>query len=266
MNSLLVSVVIPVYNSIDFLNETLESVRNQTYKNIEVLVADNGSTDLSTLEYLKALEKEVNVIYTGKTGVSNARNKAIEEATGVFVLPLDSDDIILPSFVEECIKVFESDQTISVVRTQIELFGKRKGKIEFATYNYATLLARNLMVVTSMFKKSDWQRVGGYDIKFLRGFEDWEFWLNLLKSGGKVHTIPEPLFKYRIRRGSRNQSLKQKDLMEIRKMLWEKHREQYSKHFVDPKESFEYKLIADSKYLKFGKLLLSPFSFLKLMD
>ena len=262
----LVSVIIPVFNSIEFLNETLESVRSQMYKNIEIVIADNGSSDLPAIEFLKVLEKEYKVIYTGKTGVSNARNKAIEEAKGTFILPLDSDDIILPSFIKKCIKIFESDNEISVVRTQIELFGKRNGKIEFAPYNYATLLARNLMVVTSMFRKNDWQSVGGYDVNFLSGFEDWEFWLNLLKSGGKVHTIQEPLFKYRIRKGSRNQSLKEKELIAIRKMLWEKHREQYSKHFVDPKESFEYKLIADSKHLKLGRLLLTPFSFLKLME
>lgn len=261
----LVSIVIPVYNSGEFLPETVDSVQAQTYQNTELIIVDNGSDDTSTINYLKQLERKYQIVYTKKTGVSAARNAAIAKAKGKYILALDSDDIIKPSFVEKCVRLMLTDSTISLVRTQVELFGKKSGAIEFPKFEFSMLLARNLMVVTSLFKKEDWERIGGFDVTFQTGFEDWEYWINLLKGGGKVATIEENLFRYRIRKGSRNSSIKQEDFSEIRKQVWEKHKELYALYFVDPTESFEYKFMEDSTANKLGNILTKPFLRFKLM-
>lgn len=261
----LVSVVIPVYNSGAYLEETIQSVQNQTYKNVEIILSNSGSTDSKTLALLKKLSAQFTLIEAGNHGVSVARNKAIEVAKGEYILALDSDDIIKPSFIASCVKALDKDVEVKVVRSHIELFGKKKGRMTFAPYRFSLLLARNLMVVTSMFRKNDWERVGGFDANFTIGFEDWEFWINLLKDGGKVFTIDDYLFKYRIRRGSKNHSLKREQLFKVREQLWNKHKELYAKHYFSPSESFEYKLIEDSLAFRIGSILLKPFESFKLI-
>ena len=261
----LVSIVIPVYNSGAYLPETIASVNKQTYENIELIIVDNSSDDEHTIAYLKEIQEKYKVLYTGRTGVAAARNVAIKKAKGEYILALDSDDIIKPPFVEKCIEQMQKDSTVSVVRTQVELFGKKSGTIKFPSYDFSVLLARNLMVVTSLFKREDWERIGGFDADFILGFEDWEYWINLLKDGGKVATIEEPLFRYRIRKESRNSSLKQKDFKLLRRQIWGKHKDLYATYFVDPTESFEYKFIEESTANKVGNLLMKPFMSLKLM-
>lgn len=266
MEQPLVSVIIPVFNTGQFVPETVESVQNQTYQNVEVILIDNGSTDLLTTQVLNELKSQYKVIFSEVVDVSTIRNKAIEAAKGTFILPLDSDDLIEPTFIEKCVTAFQKEPSIKVVRTYVKLFGQRKGELYLADYSYPVLLARNLMVVTSMFKRKDWEAVGGFDPAYAAAYEDWEFWINILKDLGQVHTIKEPLFKYRIRKDSRNHSIKMEVFKEARKKIWEKHKAQFAIHYVDPVESFEYKLMEDSKAYKLGTLLLSPFSTLKLIQ
>ena len=264
MNSL-VSIVIPVFNSGEFLTKTLESISKQTYTSIEVTIVDDGSTERKTLELLSRLKENYTVLNSGNAGVSSARNLGIGNSRGEYILPLDSDDLLAPNFIALCVQAFESDKEISLVRTNVELFGEKSGKIIFVPYSFSTLLARNLMVVTSMFKRSDWEETGGFDPQFKKGFEDWEFWINLLQKDKKVHSIDQCLFKYRIRKGSRNHSLKNEDLIEARRLIWEKHKKLYSENFVSPLETFEYKLLEDSMAFKIGNLIVKPFLGLKLM-
>lgn len=261
----LVSIVIPVYNSGRFLKETLASVANQDYESIEVILSDSGSNDEATLSLLKDLSANYKVVYAGDNGVSVARNKGIEVAKGEYILALDSDDLIDKTLVRRFANELDKDKNVSVVRCNIELFGKKKGKMDFAPFDFSILLARNLMVVTSMFRKIDWERVGGFDPDFKLGFEDWEFWINLLQNGSKVATIEDHLFKYRIRRRSKNHSLTKQQLYGIRKQIWEKHRKLYQEYYVSPLESFEYKLLEDSMALKVGGLILKPFESFKLI-
>ena len=261
----LVSVIIPVFNSGKYVSETLQSVTDQTYQNIEVVIVDNGSTDELTIKLLQEFKTQYKLILSEQVDVSTIRNKAIDAATGTFILPLDSDDLIESTFIEKCVKAFQENPSIKLVRTYVELFGERKGEMPLAEYSYSLLLARNLMVVTSMFRRNDWEAIGGFDPKYAAAFEDWEFWINLLKEDGKVHTIKEPLFKYRIRRNSRNHTTKLEVFIEAREKIWEKHKEQFAIHYVNPLETFEYQFIANSKANKLGSILLSPFSRFKLI-
>lgn len=261
-----VSIIIPVHNSGHFLEETVASVEQQSYTEVELIIVDNCSTDEFTLAVLKKLGEDYQLVSSTEKGLSAARNDGIREASGKYILPLDSDDIIAPTFVEKCVQKFKENDNLTLVRTQIELFGKKSGTIVFAPYSLPTLLARNLMVATSMFKKEDWEKVGGYDTALNTCFEDWEFWINLLKDGGAVETVDEPLFKYRIRKRSMMHSLRLENLKAARRVIWEKHKVLYAKHYMDPTESFEYKLMEDSKANKIGNLLLAPFASFKLMQ
>ncbi len=260
-----VSIIIPVFNTGKLLQETLASVEAQTHKNLEVVIVDNGSTDGDTISYLQdTVAQEHTVIVSEARSVSAARNLAIDRATGTYILPLDSDDIIHPEFVTKSLGAF-TKEAVKVVRTQVKLFGKKKGVLTWEDFTLEKLLARNMMVVTSMFRKEDWKRIGGFDESFVKSFEDWEFWINLLRDGGEVATIQEPLFYYRIRKKSRNHQLNQETLAEGRYQVWNKHKELYARYFVDPRETFEYKFAVESTAHKIGNALVKPFKRFKLM-
>ena len=102
-NTPLVSVVIPMYNVENYIGETLQSILNQTYKNIEIIVVDDGSKDKSA-EVVKDYQQKnacIRYIFQENSGVSAARNRGIEEASGEYIAFLDSDDLWLESKIEK---------------------------------------------------------------------------------------------------------------------------------------------------------------------
>ncbi len=101
------SIIIPSFNSLTFLNETLESVFNQTYPNIEVIIIDDGSTD-GSFEYLQSIDKPNFIVKKNKgKGACAARNYGFELATGDYIMYLDADDIISPNKIEAQISLFK---------------------------------------------------------------------------------------------------------------------------------------------------------------
>ena len=106
----LVSIIMPVYNYGKTLDRALLSVFNQTYKNIEIIIIDDGSTDEFTQLKLKTLKlPNTKVILQENGGPSNARNNGIKASKGKYILPLDSDDLMHPIYVDSCIKVIEKN-------------------------------------------------------------------------------------------------------------------------------------------------------------
>ena len=98
----LISVICPVYNAEDYLQQTLECIKNQTYKELEILLIDDGSID-NSLEicFIEAKKDErIKVIHTDNNGVASARNLGLSKVTGEYVSFIDSDDIVAPNFFE----------------------------------------------------------------------------------------------------------------------------------------------------------------------
>jgi glycosyltransferase involved in cell wall biosynthesis len=100
MNELLVSVCIPVYNTEKYIGDTIESVLNQTYKNIEVIIVNDGSTDNSLAVLKKYRQQRVKIFTQTNKGASAARNRGYREATGEYIKFLDGDDLINPEMIE----------------------------------------------------------------------------------------------------------------------------------------------------------------------
>src|SRR5207247_5323291 len=124
-----VSVVIPVFDAGDQLARALESVARQTYRDFEVVVVDDGSTDRRTLAILEAAAREpgVTVHRTENGGPARARNVAIERARGAYVLPLDADDYLAPAFLERTASLLDADPAPGVVYTWAGLAGGHPG-------------------------------------------------------------------------------------------------------------------------------------------
>lgn len=122
----LVSIIIPLYNSEKFIIETINSALNQTYKNIEIIIVDDGSTDNSRLIVKELNNTKIRLISVPNGGASKARNIGIKNANGMYVQFLDADDILSENKIEEQVKLFETNKQIDLCfcRTIVFTFNK----------------------------------------------------------------------------------------------------------------------------------------------
>ncbi len=194
-----VSIVIPVYNVKPcYINDALNSALKQTYKNIEIVIVNDGSTNEATLEYLKTIDNPlVKVISQENSGLAEARNSGIRVAKGEYILPLDADDIIDKTYIEKACSIIENVSEIGIVYCNADFFGTRTGEWQLKDYRFPDFLEENCIFCSALFRKSDWEKVGGYKKEMIYGWEDYEFWLSLIENGAKVYKIPEILFHYR---------------------------------------------------------------------
>lgn len=200
----LVSVVIPVYNMEEFLEETLDSVLSSDYPNFEVIVMDDGSKDrsLEIAESYKSRYENVRVYTQANSGVATARNHAISKAGGVYILPVDADNRISKELIHSAVDILESDPEVKVVCPRTEFFGDRSGEWVLPPFSLSLLARKNMMDTCAVYRKSEWERIGGYCAEIVAR-EDWEFWISMLKDGGKVVKLPEIGLFYRVREQSK---------------------------------------------------------------
>ncbi len=192
-----VSVVIPCYNTHRYLGETLQSAKGQSYQSIEILVVDDGSTEPDTLHFLGELGGEIRLITQTNKGLSAARNAGIREARGEFILPLDSDDWLEPTFVEKLVCALTSDAQADFAFSYIQLEGEANGVL-VKHFNFFEQLFLNQLPYCLLYRKSVWKALGGYDESMRRGYEDWDFNIRLAALGGRSAVVGEPLFHYRV--------------------------------------------------------------------
>lgn len=200
----LVSVIIPIYNAAPFLKETLDSVMESTYRPIEVIMIDDGSKDSSLAiaqEYCST--NQACKVYSQKNqGVSVARNNAIRKAQGTYILPVDADDKIGSTYIQQAVDILEMQPNVRMVGCRAWMFGDADKEWELPKFSHALLARKNMIPVTALYRKSDWEKCGGYcETDIYR--EDWDFWLSMMELGGTFHKIDEVLFFYRITKGSR---------------------------------------------------------------
>ena len=279
-----VSIVIPCFNLGDYLADTVDSALAQTHRDIEVVVVNDGSTDAKTYRIIDELSgPRVRTITTPNRGLGAARNTGIRASTGDYVLPLDADDLIVPTYAARAIEVLERDPRVRVAYSLVEQFGDETGILRIEPYSLATMLVRNLIVCTAMFRRSDYDRTRGYSEKMsYLGWEDWNFWLSLIELdhgslNEAAYCIPEPLFRYRIRAASMIRSRSEAELHQLRREVFLDHIDLYALHFEDPinlrhrldelnhkydRLRRDHEGLERSRALRFGRLLLSPIQFL----
>ncbi len=204
MNNPLVSIIVPCYNQTQYLDEALQSVLEQTYVNWECIIVNDGSPD-NTEEVARVwVEKDTRFKYLFQEngGLSSARNFGITNANGEYILPLDADDKIAENFIELAMDAFQKEDSLKIVYCKAEKFGDEVGSLKLKPYSIKALASENMIFCTAMYRKNEWEKVGGYDTKMLYGLEDWEFWIAILKNGGDVKCLDEVGFYYRIKSNS----------------------------------------------------------------
>ncbi len=200
----LVSVVVPVYNMESFLPETLDSILASDYPNFEVIVVDDGSKDASyrvACDYAKK-DRRVRAYTQPNGGACAARNQAVRLAEGEFILPVDADNLIGSTLIADSVKEIVKDPSVKVVAPRADFFGERTGEWKLPPFSLHLLARKNIMDTCALYRKKEWERVGGYCENIIAR-EDWEFWIAVLKDGGKVVRLPEIGLHYRIRNVSK---------------------------------------------------------------
>lgn len=227
-----VSVIMPCYNDGQYIREAIDSVKNQTYSNIEIVVIDDGSDDHETCQILNELSDDVCLLKSKHLKPAGARNLGISKASGKYILPLDSDDKIDATYIEKCVNVLDNNEKIGAVYCYADLFGEKSGEWRLPKYSFKNMLVDNIVFVTAMFRKDDWEKVGGFDTAMDSGMEDYSFWISILALGKEIYQIPETLFHYRIKKKSRTTEFL-KDIEKTKDMyrrIYYKHQDFYKDH------------------------------------
>ena len=197
----LISIIIPCYNSGDTVIRTVNSLLNQTWKNIEVLLINDGSDDIKTIKIIKSIKsiKSINIINQSNKGLPAARNFGFQKAKGKFIIPLDADDWLEPNTIEQMYKLYKKSNERCFIYCNIILSGDLTGTIS-KHYNFFENLFSNQLPYCILLKKDDWLDVGKYDISFKSGYEDWEFNIRLYLNGIKPIHLKQNLFNYQVKK------------------------------------------------------------------
>lgn len=201
-----VSIIVPCYNSGQYLQNAIESALKQTFQDMEVIVIDDGSMEPETLRVLDLVTQShrVRVLRQNNQGPAAARNFGIRECVGDYFLPLDADDLIEPGYVAAAVEVMESLPDVGIVYCHADFIGDINGPWCLPAFDWSNILIHNVIFNASLFRKKDWDSVGGYDASMRDGREDHDFILRILGLGRTVHRLAPTYFHYRRYAGTRN--------------------------------------------------------------
>lgn len=222
-----VSVIIPTYNREDFVEETIQSVLNQTYKDFEVIVVDDGSTD-NTKKKLEKFNSKIKLIEQKKSERAIARNNGVKNANGEYIAFLDSDDLWHKDKLEKQVEVLDKNKEYILIYCQCLRINENGLTIKpakrqlngYSGYVYEKLLMRNFITSpTPLVKKGYLEKINGFHTKYIP-YEDWEFWLRLSLLG-KFYFIKEPLAYYRVHKSQSVKQAKAEKIEEVTTVLLE---------------------------------------------
>ncbi|MFL6194129.1 MAG: glycosyltransferase [Thermoanaerobaculia bacterium] len=228
------SVVIPCYDHGEFLIEAVASVERSVPDRCELIVVNDGSRQPRTLEVLEALRQGgYRVVDQPNSGLAAARNRGIAESRGRYVLPLDSDNRLLPGFAAEAIRVLDGQLETGVVYGDRIDFGARSGRVAVPAFDLDALLWANFIDACAVIRREALEAAGGYDAG-AAAWEDWDLWISAAERGWAFHRLPEPTFEYRVRPRSMLGLAEGEGLRrEVREHIYRKHAEVYQRRGLE---------------------------------
>lgn len=212
----LVSVILPVYNGAEFVGSALESVLSQTYRHLEIIAIDDGSTDgtLAVLHLYALRDSRVRVLTQANSGVARARNRGIAEARGNFIAPLDADDLWEPAKIDRQMqRMLEAGNQTGFVyswwvwidRSGAVLDRSPRWMLEGRTFELLLQINFTGNASVPLFRRHCIEEAGGYNEQLAAvgagGCEDWELVLRVAERY-EAAVVPEILLGYRRRSGS----------------------------------------------------------------
>lgn len=230
-----ISIIIPCFNHGQYLLEALQSVERCNNKDLfEIIIINDGSTDGHTIQVLKDVEsnKDYRVIHQPNQGLGAARNNAIRQARGEYILPLDSDNRLRPAYITKSITILDNNPSVAIVYGNAWRFGDEELLWNIGPFDQQLLMVGNYIDACAVFRKKMWEDLGGYDDKMpVMGVEDWDFWLRASFKGYMFHYIPEVLFDYRVMDNSMIRSLDKEKSKLVCEYIFKKHFVEYYQNF-----------------------------------
>lgn len=266
-----VSIIIPCYNQGKYVAEAINSALRQTFKDIEIVCVNDGSTD-NSVETIKSFEnKYKNFIFLNNEenrGVIYSRNFAIKNCNGAYILPLDADDIIEPTYVEKAVKILDNNPNIGIVYCKAKIFGNYDKYWNLKPFNKSDILYENCIFCSALFRKSDFIKIGGYNNNMKYGCEDYDLWLSFIEQGLEVFQINEILFSYRQYDETSRTTISLKNKKEIWNNLIKNHINLYlnDENFLE-RLIFSNPIKTNKKYKKYKKMFnkLFPITIIELI-
>ncbi|MFQ4141750.1 glycosyltransferase [Chlorogloeopsis sp. ULAP02] len=270
----LVSIIIPCYNHAIFLKEAIESVVNQTYKNWECIIVNDGSPD-NTSEVARSLielykNRKISLVEKQNGGLSDARNAGIRQSSGQYILCLDADDKIGTNFLEDSVVILQANPDVGFVYTDVQYFGAKNDQISYGDFNSNIFLRNNQATATSMFRREIFNQVGGFKTIMDGGLEDWEFWISAYENGWQGYRLAKACFYYRqhttgsmlqklVNQKSKLQTLFAR-IISLHSKLYTEQEVLWAKQTLDKNKNFSSIGIPVSKTLQNSELLLTQLS------
>lgn len=266
-----VSIIIPCYNQGKYVAEAINSALRQTFKDIEIVCVNDCSTD-NSVEIIKSFEnKYKNFIFLNNEenrGVIYSRNFAIKNCNGTYILPLDADDIIEPTYVEKAVKILDNNSNIGIVYCKAKIFGNYDKYWNLKPFNKSDILYENCIFCSALFRKSDFLKIGGYNNNMKYGCEDYDLWLSFIEQGLEVFQINEILFSYRQYDETSRTTISLKNKKEIWNNLIKNHINLYlnDENFLE-RLIFSNPIKTNKKYKKYKKMFnkLFPITIIELI-
>jgi hypothetical protein len=160
----------------------------------------------------------------------------------------------------DAVGILDNNSNIKIVYCLAEFFGQKEGLWNLPPYSFELLLARNMIFNTSFFRRTDFDRVGGYCTDMRTGYEDWELWISILEKGGDVYCINKVLFFYRSIQKSRTKSARKRitDFHKMRIVMIQRHLEAFKQSIGSIVYDYNdlVQSIDNSSYYKFGYYVL----------
>lgn len=198
--------MIPCYNHGVFVGDAVRSALSQVDARVSVVIVNDGSTDQTSAracDSAASLSPNIRVIHQPNAGLPSARNAgarlAREQGRGEFLVFLDADDWVQPSFVRDLHRAIISTNNpmASHAYCQERLVDKATGVWAVPEWDPVLLLVTNLHPVTTLLRRDVFERAGGFDESMTLGYEDWELWVRLSGLGYSGVRVREPLFVWR---------------------------------------------------------------------
>ncbi|MFP4380236.1 MAG: glycosyltransferase [Candidatus Sumerlaeia bacterium] len=206
-----VSVVTPFYNAGDFFAETARSIRVQTVMNLEWIVIDDGSQpgQVAALDKIAQDEPRMRVVRQENAGPAAARNHGARLARTDFILFLDADDLIEPTWLEKALLCLASFPDRQWTYSGAMIFGT-ENRPWMEDFEARYMLQHNQCPMVSLVRKSAHEAIGGFDEEY-KGHEDWDYWLRHVAAGHEGVLVHEFLEHHRYREKSRREANDQAD-------------------------------------------------------
>lgn len=200
----LISILMPYYKFPDLLVEAANSVRAQTYSNWELIVVDDCSPTVSAKNALATIDDaRIKVFrHAENFGNAQARNTAASHSSGDFFLPLDSDDLISPEYIEKALNAIKTNNS-SAAFCDVQIFGMHS-RLYTPSTDLSDIFCGHYPHNTLLMKREVYEAVGGY--KRFESIVDTEFWISAIEIGTKFAYVPEPLYHYRQHKNSFSQT------------------------------------------------------------